>query len=67
MGAKLRNRITQHIIDNNVLPRSELAAVRGKKYRSRKKMTLKNKLNVIEEASNESGDTCHFGDSNVSD
>jgi len=52
VGAKLRNRITQHIIDNNVLPRAELAAAKAKKYRPRKKFTLKTKLNVIDEVSN---------------
>ena len=51
IGAKLRNRITQHIIDNNVIPKKEITAER-KRYRSKRKILLKKKLNVIEELSN---------------
>jgi hypothetical protein len=38
-----------------------------RKYRSRKKQPLKKKLNVIEEASNESNETGHFEHSKISE
>lgn len=52
---KMRSRITQHIIDNNVLPQIEYSGIK-KQYKSKKKLTLKKKLNIIKEANYEGSD-----------
>lgn len=49
-GNKLRSKVAQHMLNNNVIPKKELL---DPKKRLKKKINLRKKLRTVEEASNE--------------
>lgn len=48
-GNKLRNKVAQHMLNNNIIPKKELI---DPKRRLKKKINLRKKLRIVEEASN---------------
>ena len=57
-GNKLRSRVTQHMINNNVLANKEIDPSRK---RGKRKITIKKKLKPVEEASVEESEESNKG------